>query len=78
MADDIQPLTPLNPTPLVREKRHYRGEQEQQAQQNKQQKKSPPNEPESETEDEVKDETAKKQVEIDGKNVTVRHIDEYA
>lgn len=76
MADDIQPLTPMTPTPLVREKRHYRGEQEQQAQQHKQQKKNSSNKPEAENE--VKDDLVKKQVDIDEKNVTVKHIDEYA
>jgi len=76
MADDIQPLTPMNPTPLVREKRHYRGEQEQQTQQHKQPKKKPADE--SAAENEVQDGTPEKQVDIDEKNVTVRHIDEYA
>ena len=76
MADDIQPLTPMNPTPLVREKRHYRGEQEQQAQPHKQPKKKPADE--TAAENEVKDGLPEKQVDLDEKNVTVRHIDEYA
>lgn len=74
MAGDIQPLAPTQSTPLVREKRHYRGEQEQQAQQYKQQKQKSSEQSKQETDDEK----GKKPVDIGEKNVTVKHIDEYA
>ena len=77
MADDIQPLTPMTSTPLVREKRHYPGEQEQQAQQYKKQQKKKSSD-EAEVAKETSDDLSKKLVDIDEKNATVRHIDEYA
>ena len=76
MATDIPPLTPVTPTPLVREKRHYPGEEKDQPQpQNKKQKQQ--NEQNSEKDDALVKE-ADKSVDINEKDGTVRHIDEYA
>lgn len=76
MTTDISPLTPVPSTPLVREKRHYPGEQKEQAQQ-KQQNSQNQEKPSEEADKEEKSLT-KKPVDIDEKDVTVRHIDEYA
>ena len=72
MATDIPPLTPLTPTPLVREKRHYPGEEKDKPQSKKQK-----NEQNS-GKDGAHDKEADKPVDIDEKDGTVRHIDEYA
>jgi hypothetical protein len=66
MSGDISPLSPTSPTPLVREKRHYPGEQK-----DKNQKKQ-------EHDEQVANEAQQKPVNIDEKNVKVEHIDEYA
>lgn len=73
MSGDIQPLTSITATPLVREKRHYPNEQ-------KQQKKS--------TADEVKqdsgiannelDNAGEENMDNDNKSAGIKHIDEYA
>jgi hypothetical protein len=84
MADDIAPLTPMRPTPLVREKRRYPGDKSQTGQQ---QKKKPE---EAEQDDHEKSEqdlnktssaendSADSSVDKDKKTDTVMHIDEYA
>lgn len=77
MANDIAPLTPITPTPLVRQKRHYPGEERQQPQQR--QRRSDTDSSADHTDEELEEKTInKKSVDIDEKDVTVRHIDEYA
>lgn len=69
MSGDISPLRPASPTPLVREKRHYPGEQkDNQQQQDK----------DSQSKKESDDDLQQKPVNTDEKNGKVGHIDEYA
>ena len=77
MASDIQPLTSVSSTPLVREKRHYPGEQKknQQKKQDKQEKNTSDDVP---AEPETDDIELKKGIDIDEKSARVKHIDEYA
>ena len=77
MASDIQPLTSVSSTPLVREKRHYPGEQKekQQKKQDKQEKNTSDDVP---AEPEADDIELKKSIDIDEKSARVKHIDEYA
>ncbi len=86
MAADIAPLAPVNPSPLVREKRHFHGEQHQQgSKQNRQ--------PESQDKTELQDSGLEQQekekqisarpdgqnntVDQDEEHATVQHLDEY-
>ena len=72
MSSDIQPLTSITATPLVREKRHYPNEQ-------KQQKKSTADEAEqdSSVENDEADNAGEENIDIEKKNAGVKHIDEY-
>ena len=68
MSGDISPMSPASPTPLVREKRHYPGDQKEKKQKqddDAQSKKEPDND------------AQQKPVNIDEKNGKVGHIDEY-
>lgn len=78
MSVNVQPLTSITPTPLVREKRHYPGDQKKQQQNKQKEAKSAEPQDEADVEqDELKAEQ-KKSMDIDEKNVRVKHIDEYA
>lgn len=72
MSSDIQPLTSIIATPLVREKRHYPNEQ-------KQQKESTADEVEQDSgvESDETDNGSEENIGIDKKNAGVKHIDEY-
>ena len=98
MSGDIRALTPLSSMPLVREKRHYHGEQKKDQYKKKQQHGSTNNQervddpaianipdsdvsdPELSSKPELTEleEQQKKNVDHDGKNVRVMHVDEYA
>jgi len=85
MSGDIKPLSSLNSMPLVREKRHYPGDQNKQQQKKQQQKEeqlsSTENEEEPEVDAEVQGsdkEDKETNVDSDEKNFKVKHIDEYA
>ncbi len=69
MSGDISPLRPASPTPLVREKRHYPGEQK-----DSQQKQDKDTQSKKESDDGLH----QKPVNTDEKNGKVGHIDEYA
>ena len=73
MAGDIQPVTTVIPTPLVRQKRHYPGEEKDQTQQ---QRKQPKEEQEQETESEQGQEQdeSQKSMDNDEKNDTVNSV----
>lgn len=81
MSGDILPLTPVSSTPLVREKRHYPGEQK-----DKNQTKDEPaddellskEESEEKSDDDTQQKVQQKSVKIDKKDGKVGHIDEYA
>lgn len=66
MSGDIAPMSPLPPSPLVRERRHYPGQHKDD--QTRQQA----------AEQSDKSEKEPKDVNLNKKNVTVGHIDEYA
>jgi len=75
MAGDISPMSPASPTPLVREKRHYPGEQKE-----KNQKKKAPDDQANDDEQAKNDsdnDVQQNTVNIDQKNVKIEHIDEY-
>lgn len=76
MSGDISPLRPVSSTPLVREKRHYPGDQKDNNQ-DKQEKDEPGNNTDAEEKKSSQD-VQQKNVNIDPNNVTVGHIDEYA
>ncbi len=75
MAGNISPMSPISPTPLVREKRHYPDEHKDKNLKKQQQADSTDDDEQPETESE--DESQQKPVNIDEKNVKVGHIDEY-
>ena len=77
MASDIQPLTSVSSTPLVREKRRYPGEQKknQQKKQDKQEKNTPDDAQGVSEADNIE---LEKSVDNDEKSARVKHIDEYA
>ncbi|MCU7836186.1 MAG: hypothetical protein KZQ83_13170 [gamma proteobacterium symbiont of Taylorina sp.] len=79
MSGDIQALTSLTPTPLVREKRHYPGDQKKQKQQQKQQQTSEEDENAEalDSEEQGLKNKQEKNMDSDEKNVRVMHIDEY-
>lgn len=87
MSGDIRALTSLAPMPLVREKRHYPGEQQKQKQKQKQHKKKQQqlsadeqqDADETDAQEELEDEDIiqQKKLDNDEKNVRVLHIDEY-
>ena len=83
MSGDIRALTSLAPMPLVREKRHYPGEQQKQKQHKKKQQQLSADEQqdadEIDAQGEVEDEDIiqQKKLDNDGKDVRVLHIDEY-
>ncbi len=83
MSGDIRALTSLAPMPLVREKRHYPGEQQKQKQHKKKQQQLSADEQqdadETDAQEELEDEDIiqQKKLDNDEKNVRVLHIDEY-
>lgn len=74
MSSDIPPLVPVSSPPLVREKRHYPGEQKNQQQNKKKSDAASENEQQTEESDADK---LPEPVNTDNKNVKVGHIDEY-
>ena len=66
MSGDIAPMSPLPPSPLVRERRHYPGQHKDDQTQQQTSDKAETSEKEA------------KDVNNNKKNVTVGHIDEYA
>ncbi len=86
MAADLPPLAPVNPSLLVRQKRHYHGEHQQGSKQNKQ---SEADEQAENSETELKQEQSPENASADSpkslnnsvnqdeKHATVRHLDEY-
>ena len=76
MSGDISPLRPVSITPLVREKRHYPGDQKENSR-DKQEKDELDNNTDAEDKESTED-MQQKNVNIDKNNVTVGHIDEYA
>ncbi len=82
MSGDIRALTSLAPMPLVREKRHYPGEQQKQHKKKQQQLSADEQQDDVEidAQEEVEDEDLIRQKKLgnDEKNVRVLHIDEYA
>ncbi|MDX2503624.1 MAG: hypothetical protein QNL62_03995 [Gammaproteobacteria bacterium] len=74
MPDDIQPLTSVSSSPLVRERRHYPGDQQKQ-QSKKQDKKASDD---AQTRPEVDNSIAQNDMDIDKKNARDNHIDEFA
>ncbi len=75
MAGDISPMSPVSPTPLVREKRHYPNEEKEKKL--KQQKQDDQPDDDEQLKKDSDDDEQQKRVNIDEKNVTVGHIDEY-
>ncbi len=73
MSGDISPLVPVSSTPLVREKRHYPGDQKEKKQEQDEQTND-----EAQSEKESDSDSQQKPVNIDEKNGKVGHIDEYA
>lgn len=84
MSGDIRALTSLAPMPLVREKRHYPGEQKKQEQHKKKQQQLSVDEQQDADETDAQeyvedgDIIQQKKLDNDKKNVRVLHIDEYA
>lgn len=68
MSNDISPLTPSSPTPLVREKRHYPGDQKEKQQ---------PKDEDAQSKKDSDEPSSQKPVNIDEKDGKVGHIDEY-
>lgn len=86
MAADIPPLAPVTPSPLVRQKRHYHGEHQQDSKHNKQSETdeqadnsetalTKEQSPENSSADNPK--SLNNSVNQDEKHATVRHLDEY-
>ena len=75
MSGDISPLSPASATPLVREKRHYPGEQKEKNLKKKAQddQTSDDEQAKNESDDDEQENTVNK----DEKNVKIGHIDEY-
>lgn len=73
MSSDIPPLVPVSSPPLVREKRHYPGDQKD----NSQKKSDASSTDEHQHQEESDDDLSHKPVNTDKKNVKVGHIDEY-
>jgi len=74
MSSDIPPLMPISSPPLVREKRHYPGDQKQQSEN---QKKSDDSSVDDDQSTEETDDLLHKPANADKKNVNIGHIDEY-
>lgn len=75
MSSDIPPLVPVSAPPLVREKRHYPGDQKNQ-QQNKKKSDASSSDDDQRAE-KLDDDLHQKPVNTDKNNVKVGHIDEY-
>ncbi|MCW8930675.1 MAG: hypothetical protein OQL19_10600 [Gammaproteobacteria bacterium] len=73
MSGDISPLSPISSTPLVREKRHYPGDQKE----NKQEQ-SDQTDDDAQSKEESEVDSQQKPMNNDKKNGKVGHIDEYA
>ena len=72
MSSDIQPLTSIIATPLVREKRHYPNEQKQQKNSTSDEEKQ-----DSGIENDELDNAGEENMDNDNKQTGVKHIDEY-
>ncbi len=93
MAADLPPLAPVNPSPLVRPKRHYHGEHQQGSKHNKQSEADEQAENSETLEQKLKQEQSQENslenglavspkslnnsVNQDEKHATVQHLDEY-
>ncbi len=81
MASDIPPLAPANPSPLVREKRHFHGEHKHNSQQQKQSSSESDKEEKNAGNEAMLQQSleniAEDTVNPDVKHATVRHFDEY-
>ncbi|MCU7939694.1 MAG: hypothetical protein KZQ64_06175 [gamma proteobacterium symbiont of Bathyaustriella thionipta] len=75
MSNDIPPLVPASSPPLVREKRHYPGDQKNQKHNKKKSEYSATEE--DQLPEETDDDLLHKPVNTDKNNVKVGHIDEY-
>ncbi len=81
MASDIPPLAPANPSPLVREKRHFHGEHKHNSQQQKPSSSGSEHEEQNTgneaSQPQSSEDIGKETVNPDEKHATVRHLDEY-
>jgi len=80
MSNDISPLSAVSSTPLVREKRHYSGENASKKKKSDDQSKKKKKQQEIETlpEDKtIEGEQSKNSIDKEIENVKVSHIDEY-
>ena len=74
MSSDIPPLMPVSSPPLVREKRHYPGDQKKQSENQKKSDDSSVDDDQSAGET---DDLLNKPANADKNNVNIGHIDEY-
>jgi hypothetical protein len=85
MSGDISPLSPASATPLVREKRHYPGEQKeknlkkqaQDVQTSDDEQAKNESDDDEQAKNESDDDEQENTVNRDEKNVKIGHIDEY-
>lgn len=81
MATDIPPLAPVNPSPLVRKKRHYHSEHQHQNPQGSPQDEAPESDAKEQEQGENNhskaDKSSDNAVNQDEKHATVKHLDEY-